>query len=284
MKNPISFISNFLVLHFVVDGNFVYNDDGSECAPKATGFLYRKNEEIYLVTNLHVVSGRDIFTKQCLNKMGALPRRITFAPSVIKQNGQVTKPIILDIPLYDNQNHPLWLVHPQFRRDVDIAAIPVKIDNSNILSNEDNYYCINDVSFINDLLLEITDDVFVVGYPYGKCSTFTTDFPIPIWKRASIASELDISYFWDERPVFLVDTTTKVGMSGSPVIGMPKGVIRSVDGSISLSTGSFSMQLLGIYSGRIDPEQKEDSCLGLVWKKELIDEIIDTGIQDEIYE
>ena len=284
MKNPISLISIFLTQHFSVDGNFIHNEDGSEYVTRATGFLYKRNDELYLVTNLHVASGRNIFTQQTLENTGALPTSITFIPSVIDKIGQVSKTTAFElvVPLYDEQKNPLWLVHPKFKRTVDVAAIPIRLINTP-LHNGEEFYCINEVSLHNDLIFEVTDDVFVVGYPYGRGSIFTTVLPIPVWKRASIASEISVNYYLDERPVFLIDTTTKVGMSGSPVIGIAKGVIQTTNGSLSIGSG-YAMQLMGIYSGRVDGEQKDDSCLGLVWKKELIDEIIDGNIRDEAYE
>ena len=146
----------------------------------------------------------------------------------------------------------------------------------------ERFFCITDVGFDDNLIFEVADDVFVVGYPFGRGSIFTDVLPIPVWKRASIASEMDLNYYMDDRPVFLVDTMTKPGMSGSPVIGMAKGLMRGINGSVSIGTG-YAMKFLGVYSGRVDGQQNNESCLGLVWKKEFIDEIIDGGFRDEAY-
>ena len=58
--------------------------------------------------------------------------------------------------------------------------------------------------------------------------------------------------------------------------------MRGINGSVSIGTG-YAMKFLGVYSGRVDGQQNNESCLGLVWKKELIDEIIDGGFRDEAY-
>ena len=283
MKNPVSFISNFLSLRFQLNGDFIRRDDGSVYITNATGFLYRKNDDYYLITNLHVISGRNIFTQQPLDQNGALPTQINFIPSVINNAGCISKKINFELisPLYDDQNTPFWLVHPQFKRTVDVAVLPIKLIKTPLRADE-RFFCITDVFLDDDLIFEVADDVFVVGYPFGRGSVFTDVLPIPVWKRASIASEMDLNYYMDDRPVFLVDTMTKPGMSGSPVIGMAKGLMRGINGSVSIGTG-YAMKFLGIYSGRIDGEQQGESCLGLVWKKELIDEIIDGRTRDEPY-
>lgn len=284
MPNPVSLISNFITLHFCMNGDCApRKGDNSEYTAHATGFLYRKNEEFYLITNLHVASGRNIFTQQPLDKNAVLPTSITFTSSILNKDGVISKVMKFElrIPLYDEQGFPIWLVHPKFKRTVDIAAIPIKLLNSPLKESE-KFCCITDIELQNDLVFDVSDDVFVVGYPFGRGSVFSTLLPVPVWKRASIASEMDWHYYMDDRPVFLVDTTTKTGMSGSPVIGITKGIMRTKNGSVTLGTGC-AMQLLGIYSGRIDGNLQNDSCLGLVWKKELIDETIEGNTRDETY-
>ena len=39
----------------------------------ATCFFTKRKDKIYLVTNWHVVSGRNADTKKCLNEMGSVP-------------------------------------------------------------------------------------------------------------------------------------------------------------------------------------------------------------------
>ena len=70
---------------------------------------------------------------------------------------------------------------------------------------------------------------------------------LPIWKRGSIASEPELPA--DDLPLFLVDSNTYKGMSGSPVYA------RTIGGYLSKQHEVFQMaarstRFLGVYSGR----------------------------------
>lgn len=72
--------------------------------------------------------------------------------------------------------------------------------------------------------------------------------------------------------MFLIDATTRGGMSGSPV------VLRQVGGYLTKSGGQVIMpgvstRFLGIYSGRLP----RDSEIGRVWRPRLIKEILEQG-------
>ena len=79
-----------------------------------------------------------------------------------------------DVPLYDGSGQARWFEHPVFGRQVDIAALDVtegvsgfRIAHANILEHD----AVLDVS--------VSQDVFVVGFPFGKIA----GAPAPIWKR-----------------------------------------------------------------------------------------------------
>lgn len=249
----------------------------------ATGFIYKKANRMYLVTNLHVVSGVNVVTGKILDPMANIPEFVKTVSSVYDdKTGQIRKGVSITISLYDNTMLPLWLIHPKYKRNVDIAVIPINF-NEPI-----NLFAITDVESI-ETNISVADDVFVVGYPLALGTNETQD--LPIWKRASIASEPDVNYFTDGRKAFIVDGTTRAGMSGAPVF------FYNNFSQTNLQDGGFCFNMspkrsfcfLGIYSGRLrgnsSPEDGIDreSFLGLVWKKELIDEIIDGGFRDEAY-
>jgi hypothetical protein len=73
-----------------------------------------------------------------------------------------------------------------------------------------HFYSINNMGS-PDLLVGIGMDVFVLGYPFGPGKT-----GLPVWKRGSIASEPDLVPQVEN--YLLVDTASRPGMSGSPVI------------------------------------------------------------------
>ena|SRR3990167_2675650 len=70
----------------------------------ATGFIYKYNNDYYLVTNWHVFSGRDAITKKPLHKLSALPDEIRINPSINgeNKNGKFTTRISVSINLIDD--------------------------------------------------------------------------------------------------------------------------------------------------------------------------------------
>ncbi len=88
---------------------------------------------------------------------------------------------------------------------------------------------------------------------------------LPIWKRGTISTEPVIDI--ENLPKFLVDTATRSGMSGSPVI-MQRNGFHAFDGQ--QLTGKEIIGLIrlfaGVYSGRIGTEDNLQTQLGIVWK------------------
>lgn len=252
----------------------------------ATGFIYKRNGNQYLITNLHVVSGRDPYTGKILDIHKAIPELLRSFPSLYEQKTERIEKtsLYLDCWLYDQNNIPLWLIHPNYKRGIDIAVLP--LDN---LNPPVNFWAINDIQSV-DTKVSVADDVFVIGFPLALGTNENKDFPI--WKRASIASEPSINYFNDGRKAFVIDGTTREGMSGSPVFFYSNFTQTSTqDGGIFFDMSpQRAFNFLGIYSGRLygrninNETIEKESFLGLVWKRELIDEIIDGNIRDEAYE
>lgn len=101
-------------------------------------------------------------------------------------------------------------------------------------------------------------EAFILGYPFGiGVST------LPIWKRASVASEPSVKI--SGKPCFYVDTASRPGMSGSPVILRHRMAIGP------------PTTFIGVYSGRIGSEDELQAQLGIVWRAEVIDQIITAG-------
>jgi hypothetical protein len=108
--------------------------------------------------------------------------------------------------------------------------------------------------------------VSIIGYPLG----FAGPGRFPIWKTGHIASEPDLDY--NGEPLFLIDATTRAGMSGAPVVLRQVGGYMTKSGDQKIVPG-VSTRFLGIYSGRLPG----DSELGRVWRPRLIKEILDQG-------
>jgi hypothetical protein len=236
----------------------------------ATGFVVRRGDRAYLVSNGHVFSGRDPISKtstHCPDTVRFKYWRVGAAPSLEEH----TEPLQHDA-------QPLWLEHPSLGARADVAALP--------LTN----FAVEQVATHDPWLpryveVGIGDDVTVVGFPFAVNVNH-----LAIWTRASIASEHEADY--SDLPVFLVDARTRDGQSGSPVLFFRTGSYLTRDGALTMvsiktprapgkpipedeppSEVQATEQFLGIYSGRID----ERSDLGFVWRPSVIREIVEGG-------
>jgi len=116
-----------------------------------------------------------------------------------------------------------------------------------------------------------------MGFPHGLSGVDG----LAIWKRGSVATLPDRDI--DGLPKLLIDTATRKGMSGSPVIVRRSGLIRrrgekSDAPIVSSDIIGTAEGFLGIYSGRIGDDELGVQ-LGLVWRAEVIDEIIRGGVR-----
>ena len=118
-----------------------------------------------------------------------------------------------------------------------------------------------------DMVMAPALPVSVIGYPLG----LTSGDYLPIWKTGHIASDPDID-FQQGSPAFLIDATTKGGMSGSPVV-MRLTNFLTKSGLYRMDT-DMSTRFLGIYSGRI----QELSDIGKVWRPFVIKEILENKL------
>jgi len=159
---------------------------------------------------------------------------------------------------------PAWYEHPVFGRDVDVVALPLSTE----ICTKYRFFPINSIGFDTQYKEEVSDDAFIVGYPFPEM----TYAQLPIWKRASIASEPDIDV--DRLPKMLVDTATRPGLSGSPVIMKRVGIHGVSSGKLS-DDSSFGQirNFIGVYSGRVGHDELK-AQLGVVWKARVITEII----------
>jgi hypothetical protein len=232
---------------------------------EATGMLWRRNNKTYLVSNWHVFSGRNTYTGQLL-----VPNSLAFPESVffeiaIQTISDGVRFFQFEYPLFDNQNS-LWIMDPKKGQDIDVAALD--ITNSSL---GDQFLALGDQFENSPIDVGVGDDVFIIGYPRGlhKQQGF------PIWKRGSIATEFQLAV--DDLPIFLVDSATREGMSGSPVYAVRKGSFLSPDGTQSFITG-HARKFLGVYSGRYGADDEMSAQVGRVWHAFLVNNILDHGV------
>jgi S1-C subfamily serine protease len=155
--------------------------------------------------------------------------------------------------------NPVWFVHPSFHDQVDVVAIPFTVPPGA------QVFPVNSMNTVPDLRLIVSDEVFALGYPKG----ISGGGVFPIWKRASIATEPELDL--NDLPVMLIDTATREGMSGGPVIAVKSGGYMTESGDQVL--GSSGSRFVGVYSGRLGKDEMA-AQLGVVWKAVLIEPII----------
>lgn len=218
-----------------------------------TGFVVQKNNNSYLVTNWHVLSGRDPTSGNPLSSSGLMPDKLAVWHHIKSRLGSWSRKFI---PLKKPDGSKVWKELPQAKKFIDVVSLPLAIDD------EVQLYPL-DLSLANtDLILAPSEPVSIVGFPLGLSS----GGKFPIWKTGHIASDIDLDY--DTLPVFLIDATTKSGMSGSPVIARRTGMVKT---SKSINMGGEATRFLGVYSGRIHNQ----ADVGMVWKPELISSLIE---------
>lgn len=236
-----------------------------------TAFLYRYDGKVYLVTAGHNFSGRhaedDSFGSHAV---GPTHVRIGLrCPPPPGGRYDLTKPQEIRrllIPIIDNDGNPEWFEHPQYGRRVDIAVLPFDLTDPNVLIDPYEAQPTTPPTSL-DPRMRPTEDVFVVGYPYGLQS----GIDLPLWIRGTIASEP--AFYWRsklglELPLFLVDGRTRRGQSGAPVIFFrpPNTLFLTPEHQIGYTKGTQS-KLLGVYSGRAFAEGDTGSSdLGFCWR------------------
>jgi hypothetical protein len=238
-----------------------------------TGFLYRHQGKPYLITNWHNVTGRIPVSHACLsNTTLILPDNFRASLPIKVKKDETTLIGWKDftVQLYKDPEclKPDWLEHAVHRDRVDVVAIPITDGFEGTAVR-----FANDANIVDSSVpLSPGMDVFVLGYPKG----LTGGGRFPIWKRASLANEPDIDM--DNLPKLFIDTATREGMSGAPVVArtsgpwLPYGKGEFKD--LQLGVGE---RFIGVYSGRVG----DDTFLaqiGIVWKEKAIIEIIENGV------
>jgi hypothetical protein len=233
----------------------------------ATGFLWRASasRQLYIVTNWHVVSAKNFFNQANIHKSAARPNRLLTRFQI---PGQFEKQP-WNISLRSEHDEPLWLVHPGSRYDIALVPFSPSPEEQQVVG----LYPFNEYSN-DELLTEIGMDVFVLGYPFNIAPP-----AFPVWKRGSIASEPAIVRL-SGNGYMLIDTASRPGMSGSPVIQRSRDHHLLPHGA-TVRDGRNRTKLLGIYSGRLPTDHSHEAQIGLVWDRSYIDEIIAGDTRDK---
>lgn len=254
----------------------------------ATGFFVKTKNKVLLVTNWHVVTGLNPANpSSMLGKCIPEVLKVT----VISKSGTLTE---LTFPLYDRELQPLWDEHHE-RNLVDMIVYPVP----SML--EEQFYLFDILSEVDDSKINqsIGSDVFILGYPFSKESMqegFGEDnhYYLPVWKRGSIATEPELRI---NRKLILIDTMSRPGMSGSPVViceeqdvmraltDKGEDIIKRLHNGDALAALEITpsdivnekkktFNVLGIYSGVIGSTRLQELALGKCWHIDTLVELV----------
>jgi hypothetical protein len=270
MNNPLSFSSLRLDL---------FSKDGLHLK-SASAFVAEVNNRYYLITNWHVLSGRDIPASE--------PQKIVREPYLLKTSlhihggqGEQSIPLPMGmrkritIQLYDEDNIPIWIeLQAKEGQLVDIVALPIrvnltlqlfsgklpgiKMDPGPWAENTDYWTKISAIpisAIDTDVDYGPPDPVHVIGYPLGWAPEGADRSSSAFWRTSFIASEI-YEPGSNRSDMFFIDPCAPEGMTGSPVVGMKND----------------RMKLLGVYSDYSTAEFGANA--GLVWGAWLLKELI----------
>jgi len=205
----------------------------------ASGFLFERNDRLFLVTSRHVVF--DEPTKH-------YPDRIEIELHTDPDN--LARTSGFSIPLY-RERKSVWRQGKDSAGAIDVAVI--EIDRAALPPNA-TFHCFTPAHLLDmQETLEIGTSLLILGFPLGFHDALHR---IPVGRHAIISSSFGLRF--QGEGYFLTDARTHRGSSGAPVI-------MRVDRP-DAALGELPWKLLGIHSSRVDIKTREadtDEALGL---------------------
>lgn len=234
----------------------------------ATGFFFRRDDGVHLVTNRHVIIDEE---------KGFFPEALKIRIHIEKEDLTLNKEISMS--LY-REKERLWREHSL--KEIDVVALKVNFGEMGDLY----YKAFTRRNFVpKDVEIGFGHDVLVVGYPYGY-HDYTHNLPVA--RNAMVASFHPVPF--EGSPFFLIDGNLHRGMSGSPVFSKPPPYERTKTSAVR--TAGQASFFLGIHSAsvsiikeKIESMLREQSGnekgvgeleplgLNVVWFPQLIEEL-----------
>jgi hypothetical protein len=234
---------------------------GDQILGSATAFLWLRHDlKLSLITNWHVASGRNNETNQATHKSGGIPDHLRVH---VPLSDRARAPLIVRVPTVNDDGDPQWVEHPVHGQAVDVVSLEIDLPPPGDVA-------VLPMNAIKTMPIKqrIGMPVFILGYPFGRLG-----IGMPIWKQATFASEPFLTPNLDHR-FLIVDTASRPGMSGSPVIQRVHGQVELEEGYGRLSSGDGACNFIGIYSGRFHTNDASDAQLGRVWPAVLVKDVV----------
>ena len=278
--------------------NLVRGSEGNTLS-SATAFYFESDGKWFLITNWHVVSGRNFLTGEPIDG-GGEPTSLVAKLSSYDIEGSKEGEFAIwphDLSLYEGE-HPVWLEHPCLGRLCDVVAIPTERPETcpKFMHNAANLISVGPNS---NIPIRPGGDVFIIGFP----RSISVGFGLPLWKSGYIASEPQYDVDLDGKPTqfgrmeggirvpaFFVDAQTRKGISGSPVFARyfgtwdmndPYAKVDFEDPEFGdrddVALWSEGTRFVGCYSGRIVGDNVAEAGLGLCWRQDVVETICRRG-------
>lgn len=212
---------------------------GQQSLSGASGFFFRRDQRLFLVTNRHV------FVDET---SGHFPDRVEIEVHTDTQD--LTRYVTFSIPLY-RDGRALWIQASDSAGTVDVAAIEIetgRLPERSVLQAFDPAHL-----DLQGNEVALGDALTVIGFPLGFHDTV---HHLAVARGASVASAYGVRF--QQQGYFLTDARTHRGSSGSPVLRR-----RSAQ---QPGHSALPWQLLGVHSTRMDMRTRdlaEDESLGL---------------------
>lgn len=221
----------------------------------ASGFFWESSDEVYLITNKHVVE----------HEFKISPDSLEVYFRKCDDNKRVNRK---QINLRDGKCGDSWLTldkHP----NADITAIPLCDIDFATVGNE--AFTVEDVVSIEERNIPLGTGAMIVGYPSdGERLVRDMETSSPVAISGLVSSQFGEDF--DDQPMFLVDAQTYDGMSGSPALLQPGTPLFNYN-SNSIEYLSASDALLGVHSGSYDVSTQVS--LNRIWNADLISELVE---------
>lgn len=253
------------------------NDGADTTIGTATGFFWLKNGRPHLVTNYHVVSGRNPFTGELTSTKGYMPLKLRFyGVSVQVEGGLVYFQRRGWTLSFDEAFLTLMEKPPEVGGvPVDIWAVPIapgvvfgKDAGRTGFAGAETSSCYVNEHVGRPIVTHAGDDCFILGYPLDNYEGLM----LPIWKRGSIATDTNLGV--GGKPIFLVDAAVTPSMSGSPIVR--KVTTFTADNrDIGALQEMTAFEFIGVYAGRLQSAQLLATNLGYGWYRTLIDGVVE---------
>jgi len=222
---------------------------GSTNLTGASGFFFRREQQLFLVTSRHVLIDE---------LSGHHPDRVEIELHIDSAN--LGASLWYSIPLYVN-GQSVWREGYDAGGAIDVAVLPLH------RSALPETLCLHAFTERNlpqfGDTIEIGSSVLIIGAPLGFHDSL---HHLPVVRQAGIASSFGLRF--QGNGYFLTDARTHRGSSGAPVV-------MRAHGHAAARLDSLPWLLLGVHSMRLDMEPRDmslDEALGLncAWYTDIV--------------